>query len=412
VRSIDIAPTVLAFQKASFPAKIQGVSLAALITSSQKIAAENSYFESLSMHLNAQWAPLRGFYSENYQYIDLPVPELYDLSNDPKESKNLCESNKQLCGKFAARYYSFADAFLKRTVAPAKVDSETAEQLQALGYVSGSSVAPKKHYGPEDDPKLLITYHNRVDAALGFYNRGNDAKAMEILKQIIAERPDYSIAYMHASFIESEQGEPEKAAAILRDAIHHGIMGSDVDGKMGLYLYQSGNYDEAISHLKTAVKEDSRDIDNLNYLGMAYTASGNYSEADAIFRKAAAVDPSDGMTLNNIGTLYLTQKRYGPAIQSLEQAIAKNPHIASAYNGLGVAYASQNNWDLAIKNWSAALRENEKNYDAMLNLAYAYLEKKDRAKALELFQTFEKNAPVAHYSQDLTKVRSLIRQLQ
>jgi arylsulfatase A-like enzyme/Tfp pilus assembly protein PilF len=412
VRLIDVAPTILELEKASFPGKIQGVSLVPYIGSGSKQAVPQqlSYFESLSMYLNAQWAPLRGFYSGDFQYISLPIPELYDLSKDPKEAKNLCE-DKKLCSDWDAKFNQFAKPYL-HTVQAAAVDKETEEQLRALGYVSGGSSSKKKQYGPQDDPKNLIVFHNRADAGLGFYNRGNKQKALEIFESIMQERPDYSVAYFHASFIQNDLGHPDQAAETMRQAIRNGVTEADAFGKLGLYLYEAGQYDDAIKQLKLALKEDPRDLDTLSYLGMAYTATGNFPEAESTFQKGLDLDPSDAMTINNLGTLYLTQKKLLLAEQQFKAALAKNPHIASAYNGLGVVYASQQKWDLAIQNWDHALQENGKNYDAMLNLAFAYLEKKDRGNALKLFQDFEQNAPPSRYAQDLAKVRSLIRQLQ
>ena len=42
--------------------------------------------------LTRGWAPLRGVILGREKYIDLPVPELYDLADDPGESRNLVAS--------------------------------------------------------------------------------------------------------------------------------------------------------------------------------------------------------------------------------------------------------------------------------------------------------------------------------
>jgi Tfp pilus assembly protein PilF len=376
---------------------------------SQKPSIQTSYFEALSMSLNAQWAPLRGFYSGNFTYVSLPIPELYDLSKDPKQTTNLCKDPK-LCAEWSKKFASFSGPFL-RDVKSSRVDSETVEQLRALGYVSGGIAPTKKNYGPEDDPKGLIGIHNRVDAAMGFYNRGNQVMALEIFEKIIKERPDYSVAYLHASFIQNELGNPEQAVQTLRKAVSGGVLGVDITGSLGLYLFEAKEYPEAIQQLQVALKEDPRDIDTYNHLGMTYTAVGNFQEANSVFQKALALDPSDPSTLNNLGTLYLSQKKLELA-QKFEAALSRSPHLANAYNGLGVVYASRKQWDKAIQNWELALQNNQRNYDAMLNLAYAYLESSNRQKALSLFQNFEKNAPAARYNSDLVKVRSLIQKLQ
>jgi len=410
VRLIDIAPTILGLQKLSFPQRIQGVSLRNFIEGGTQTIPD-SYFESLSLHLNAGWAPLRGFYSGSMKYIELPLQELYDISKDPGESSNLC-SDQQLCNLWKTKFSSFYRPYNKPDVKRAEIDRETQEQLRALGYVTGSSARTIKDYTANDDPKNLITFHNRIDAAMSFFNKGYDLKALEILEKIISDRPDYSVAYELASYIQSSLGFPEQSVELLNKAVKNGVPGESIVGKMGLYLYEARRYDEAMKQLRVAVTSDPKNVDQINYLGMTYTAIGNYSAAEESFRKALALDPSSAMTINNLATLFLTQKKYDLAEKELMAAVAVNPRMSGAYNQLGVIHANRKNWSEAIRYWTLALNENKKHYDAMLNLAYAYLESNQKTKALDLLQDFEKNAPRNRYAADLPKVRSLIRQIQ
>jgi arylsulfatase A-like enzyme/Tfp pilus assembly protein PilF len=412
VRLIDVFPTILDLKKIKSAEKVQGRSLVKYLEGQKGGSPQDSYFEALSMYFNAQWAPVRGFYSKNFKYIDLPIPELYDLDKDPDEKENLC-ADSSLCKTWAGRFQLNYKDFLKTTAPAGEVDRETIEQLKALGYLAGSWAPPRdKQFTENEDPKNLITFHNRIDSALSFYKRGYDLKALEILEKIIEEKPDYSIAYMHASFIRSSGGFPDKAIEILKKAIQNGIINADVQGKLGIYLYEANRNDEAIQQLNLAVKEDPDNLDNLNYLGMSLTAAGKYPEAEQTFRKALKLDPTDGMTLTNLGTLFLTQKKYDQAINELKAAISANPSLATAHNGLGVAYAAQKDWPKAIESWKAALNQNNENYDAMLNLGYAYLEVQDKTNALIFLRDFEKNAPPSRYRKDLAQVRNLINKLQ
>ncbi len=71
VALVDVTPTIAALQNISFPSRTQGISLAKWIEGGSQTVTD-SYFESLSLHLNAGWAPLRGFYSGTMKFIELP----------------------------------------------------------------------------------------------------------------------------------------------------------------------------------------------------------------------------------------------------------------------------------------------------------------------------------------------------
>ena len=47
-----------------------------------------TYFEAPGAAINRDWAPLRGVLRDGDKFIQLPLPELYDLESDPRELDN------------------------------------------------------------------------------------------------------------------------------------------------------------------------------------------------------------------------------------------------------------------------------------------------------------------------------------
>ena len=88
VRHIDVLPTVLDALGIFDGPALPGRSLLATVRVARSHES-GTYFESLSTSLNQGWAPLSGIVDGGLKYIDLPIPELYDLRSDPKESRNL-----------------------------------------------------------------------------------------------------------------------------------------------------------------------------------------------------------------------------------------------------------------------------------------------------------------------------------
>src|SRR5207244_13209034 len=91
VRHVDILPTILDAIGLTPSQGLDGGSLLSAIETGRRADAP-SYFEALSASLNRGWAPLSGVASGSLKYIDLPIPELYDVGSDPAESQNLAAS--------------------------------------------------------------------------------------------------------------------------------------------------------------------------------------------------------------------------------------------------------------------------------------------------------------------------------
>jgi arylsulfatase A-like enzyme len=73
------------------PSALSGRSLLPVIArdKDQATCSRATYFEARSATLNRRWAPLHGVIQDGTKYIDLPIPELYDLSSDLREQYNL-----------------------------------------------------------------------------------------------------------------------------------------------------------------------------------------------------------------------------------------------------------------------------------------------------------------------------------
>src|SRR6185503_13044719 len=168
-------PTIL--QRVGLPpdAQLMGASLF------DPIGSRDSYFESLSGALNRGWAPLTGVIHEQHKFIDLPIAELYDLPRDPGERTNLRDEDRR--GLLAARGVLTQMTIAALSPAQRKVGNEEAMRLLSLGYVSGS--APQKtRFGPEDDPKNLVSVNNDMHLVIEAYESGDLPKALAIARRV------------------------------------------------------------------------------------------------------------------------------------------------------------------------------------------------------------------------------------
>src|SRR5260221_14168776 len=100
------------------------------------------------------WAPLRGLLGAGWKYIALPLPELYDLAQDPREERNLAASRPREMDEMRALLERLRAG--DRGVERKTEDAETRERLKALGYLASADAPAERRYGPDDDPKRLI----------------------------------------------------------------------------------------------------------------------------------------------------------------------------------------------------------------------------------------------------------------
>ena len=62
-------------------------------------------------------------------------PELYDIRQDPGESRNLYNPDDRLSREAAERLSAWNRSVAKKAGGVAKIDNETLERLRSLGYV-------------------------------------------------------------------------------------------------------------------------------------------------------------------------------------------------------------------------------------------------------------------------------------
>ena len=343
VRHIDIVPTVVDAVGGPAEPALPGRSLL-----SPAPPTTVSYFEALSASLNRGWAPLTGVIVGREKLVDLPLPEMYDLSSDPAEQTNVVDR--------AGDRRRVLEAHLRELKTPGAIerhdeDPATLARLRALGYVSGSGAASHKGpYTEKDDPKQLIELDQKIHNAIDRFQRGDADQAVAIYRDVIARRPDMAIAYEQLAFVYWEAGRPGDAIAGLRQAIAAGVSGATIDSKLGMYLSETGHAREGLPWLERAAARPPTDIDTLNALGIGYARVGLPDRAVATFHRVLDVDANNAMAWQNIGSVELERGDARAAREAFGRALTADPNWASAYTGLGVAERRLKNFDAAIEN--------------------------------------------------------------
>ena len=402
VRHVDIVPSVLDALALPAPPALPGRSL---LDPAPAAAEPLSYFEALSASLNRGWAPLRGVLAGRDKYVDLPLPELYDLRADPAEANNLVAAR---AGRTRALETLLADLPasdpLERRIAET---AAVVERLRSLGYVGGAAPA-RDSYSADDDPKRLAHLDDAIHRGVDLYQRGRPREAVEVYREVIAERPELELAHRHLAFLHWSLGEVAEAVETLTRARDAGIASPAVAGQLGIYLAESGAADEAVPLLEALVAGDRPDLDPLNALGIAHARRGDAERALETFERVLALDPDSAMALENMGAVHVQRGDRVAAAEAFERAVELAPRSSRAHAGLGVVQLQAGDRPAAVASWSRAVELDPANFDALFNLATELVNAGDLAAARPYLERFVRTAPPAFYADDIRRLSGLL----
>jgi arylsulfatase A-like enzyme/Flp pilus assembly protein TadD len=412
---IDIFPTVCDILGVEKPSDLHGVSLLPAVNG-KKLANRAIYFESLYPYYSRGWAPLRGFIQGNEKFVDSPIPEFYDLEKDFDETKNLAETKK------LDKYREKLAELIKEQSNDGEVDSrqkidrEAREKLQSLGYVSSPSTPLKKTFTAKDDLKVLLPYQEKLMEAMGSYHHGKIDEAIRLLRDIVAEREDFNLAYTYLATLYKEQHKYMAAVEILREGLEKNPSSYQIISSLGLFLSEVGQYDAAVEILERGLAIMDYDPELWNYLGIAYWKKGDFKKAEEAYEKALSLDNNYAIAINNLGSLYFSvfmttgdPAARQKAIHDFKKAIELDPNYPSPYNGLGGAYKSAGNIEGAIYCWEKAVELDPDFSFPLYNLGLTYLARGDKTKALSYLVKYKEKYYRSLPPEEKDKLDSLIQ---
>jgi len=397
-RHVDLLPTVLDAIGSTAPAGAAGRTL---LDPRRVEATEGSYFEALSATFNRGWAPLRGVLAARQKYIELPIPELYDLRSDPAETKNLVGERSDALRRLRKQVLELPATPNAR----GSIGTEEAAKLRSLGYLAGSEET-KTSYGPADDPKSLVGVDQALHRTVELFEQNRLAEAAVVARQVVAETPNMRLGYLQLATVLEQSGDLPGAIRILQEATKKGAGGESLDRREALLLCSASRPKEAVALLEPY--RPGEDVETLNALGIALADAGQPAKALEIFSHVRELDPTDVEALQNAGITWLKIDRPDEARKSLEAAVALGSRRVRAWNALGVAWMQLQNPARAIEAWERCVALNPEQYDALYNLGRAAGSVGDWPRARRALEQFVRTAPASQYGRDIAQVKAAL----
>jgi len=402
-RHVDIFPTVLLAAGVAPPAvpRHPGRSLLAPAVT----ADSDSYFEALSTTLNRGWAPLRGLLRGGKKFIALPLPEVYDLPQDPREVNNLFDRERTAArGIFSALPRESAWPPRREDLRP-----EDEARLRSLGYLS-SSAAARSSYGPEDDPKRLVGLDNKIHETIDLYMRGRIEESVAEARELVKTRPSMPLGHSLLAQALLQAGHTQEALDVMLNARRIGATTNSLLRQLGLTLSEVGRAGEAVEILRPLA--EAGDSQSLNAYALALSEAGRQKEATDVLQRLLKADPDNPKAYEQLGLVELRLGHWVQARDRSRRALELNSRLPLSWNDLGVALYQLGQKDEALDAWQKAVDLKPDLWDAMWNLGTKAAERGRIAQARKALERFAAGAPPDRYGPDIAKARAFLEKVK
>lgn len=329
VSLVSILPTILEFlkieHKVSYPSLLK---------------AKNNpiYLETYFPFFSFKWSPLRGIIKENYKLIlSTKEEELYDLSKDKKETKNLIKNKEKIAEKLKDEFFKLTPEkeFMPLQSKGHSVPDELKKQLQALGYIDGSFMDPKEINSALPNPRDLadlvffLTHEGRA-----FLIKKDPDSVIRKVKEILKRDPNNFQAMGLAGEAYWIKEDYKRAKEIFEQAVKVSEKSYDLHAKLGYTLFKMGDFEGAKEEFEKSLKLNEYYGDVYAYYSEMYLSKKDTKNAEILLDKALKKEVYHPRIYYNYGLIKMEKKDYQGAFVYFEKAYEMDNNFKEAVGNM------------------------------------------------------------------------------
>jgi len=245
------------------------------------------------------------------------------------------------------------------------------------------------------------------------------AEAEQVIRQALALKPDFPHLHEDLGSVLALQGRHAEAVPCFEQAIRlepqlplaHKKLGQALaaldrgqeadesfeefferdpgSGKVAIALdhLRSGRKEAAFDALRTALREDSCNVDALRMLAQLYWREDKQlSDAEALLRRATKLAPGHVMAWTMLGGILQESNRHAESMECYEAALRADPDSVVAWSGIGIAHSHAGDVDKAIAAFERAVALRPGNANIQLSYGHALKTRGDQAAALRAYR--------------------------
>ncbi len=371
VRAIDVLPTIA--QLARVPLSgVDGDALVPAINGTARTNVPASYAETYYPKWHYGWSELRSLRDGRWKYIDAPKPELFDLSGDAGEQRNLAGARGPLAAGMSAAVARIGGGFGPAATATApQPDAETLARLRSLGYVG--MAAPARPGVRGADPKDMIAgaeaFRVDISRAMDALGRNDGPAAIIQLKRLLATNPrSYELhlflgdAYAATRQFDNALGEYAAAALVNPRTAAPALSAARA------YLAQ-GDTTRALQKADEAGRIEPGATDVTVVRGTIYERDGRTADAMSAYAAAVRANPSDPNARARLASLAMRTRQFDAAQPQFEALLKMGYRPSRMHFGLAQIAEAKADVKRAVAEYREAVRLEPTFADAKAALA-------------------------------------------
>jgi Flp pilus assembly protein TadD len=181
---------------------------------------------------------------------------------------------------------------------------------------------------------------------------------------------------------EFQGGEKQEAAAALEEILKAHPDHAPSHELLGLALSSLGNNDQALRHLREAVKLWPGQPVYWTNLGIFYLGQSRTEDAETALRRSVELNPKPP-AFRLLGLIRLDQNMGGEAVQLFSKALGLAPDDIESWYYLGLAQHSLAHSEEALRCYEEVLKRAPRHFHAQLQIGTLLLTRGQRQQALE-----------------------------
>jgi len=390
---IDILPTVCSLLGIQAPPGIQGKNISGYFTDKDLSKKERIFYCESLLPTTYDANPLVGIIQKDHKYIQTTRPELYDLTNDPKELSNLATQQPQRARIMQDKLQQTLETQLTAKLTGSKVvlDAESIARLESLGYIAGTSVDDSFEFDQnKDDPKDLLDIHMLLSEAKENIEKRKYSEVRETCRKVLKLKPENAMAYHFLGKSYYNEGLYNEAFEYYTKHVKLKPESYGGYNNLGLSLAMQNRFDEAIENFSQSIHISPYLLPEPYYnLAHALRKLGRFEEALRQLQKAREIFPDVKEVEEELKKVLAEKEKFDRAAEELKN----NPDSAEAHYEMARFFYKYKRLDLAVEHCQKALRIKPDYFKARKSLAGTLFELDRRKSALKQYYLLLRDEP-------------------